>query len=288
MTMTSYELKIEQFQGPLDKLLELIEEKKLEITEISLAEVTNDFLQYLRSLTIADNTPHQNKFGAGQAQTNAYNILIDTIETRENMRLLADFIAIASRLILIKSKSLLPDAPLTQDEEADIKDLEARLKIYRALKPAMRLLQERWQKSETEFSKPYFLNASFPRALRWGSGQAASGANIFYPGANLSLESLVTSAGRVAAVVQKFVSEETTVAKEMVSVEEKIKEIVERLQKFTEVSFSHFSGARSRSEIIAAFLAILHMAHEQLIFLEQKAHFSDIIITRSESTNTSE
>src|SRR3989344_3761175 len=222
MTMTSYELKIEQFQGPLDKLLELIEEKKLEITEISLAEVTNDFLQYLRSLTIADNTPHQNKFGAGQAQTNAYNILIDTIETRENMRLLADFIAIASRLILIKSKSLLPDAPLTQDEEADIKDLEARLKIYRALKPAMKLLQERWQKSEAEFSRPYFLNASFPRA--------ASCANIFYPGANLSLESLVTSAGRVAAVVQKFVSEEASVAKEMVSVEEKIKEIVERLQ----------------------------------------------------------
>ena len=260
--ITNYELKIEQFQGPLDKLLELIEEKKLEITEISLAEVTNDFLQYLRSLTSADLT-----------QTSADSTLTDTIEIRENMRLLADFIAIASRLILIKSKSLLPDAPLTPDEEADIKDLEARLKIYRALKPAMKLLQERWQKSEAEFSRPYFLNASFPRV--------ASGANIFYPGANLSLESLVASVGRVAAVVQKFVSEEATVAREAISVEEKMKEIVERLQKFTEVSFSHFSGDGSRSEIIAAFLAILHMAHDQLIFLEQKAHFSDIMITKS-------
>src|SRR3989338_1920850 len=191
--MTAYELKTEKFQGPLDKLLELIEEKKLEITEISLAEVTNDFLRYLQSLTITKEDAN-NPEVSGE----------DSFEIRENMRLLADFIAIASRLILIKSKSLLPDAPLTQDEEADIKDLEARLKIYRALKPAMRLLQERWQKSETEFSKPYFLNASFPRALRWGSGQAASGANIFYPGANLSLESLVTSAGRVAAVVQKI------------------------------------------------------------------------------------
>lgn len=267
MTMTSYEFKTEKFQGPLDKLLELIEEKKLEITEISLAEVTNDFLQYLRSLTNADST-----------QTNAegsakYNVSVSQREVRENMRLLADFIAIASRLILIKSKSLLPDAPLTPDEEADIKDLEARLKIYRALKPAMKLLQERWQKSEAEFSRPYFLSVSFPRA--------ASGANIFYPGANLSLESLIASVGRVAAVVQKFVSEETTVAKEMVSVEEKMKEILERLQKFTEVSFSHFSGDRSRSEIIAAFLAILHMAHEQIVFLEQKSHFSDIMIKKS-------
>ncbi|MDP3948819.1 MAG: ScpA family protein [bacterium] len=264
---TTYELKTEKFQGPLDKLLELIEEKKLEITEISLAEVTNDFLRYLQSLTGA-------KENANHRETSGEN----SFEIRENMRLLADFIAIASRLILIKSKSLLPDAPLTLDEEADIKDLEARLKIYRALKPAMRLLQGRWQKSEAEFSRPYFLNASFPRV--------ASGANIFYPGANLSLESLVTSARRVAAVVQKFVSEEATIAKEMVSVEEKIKEIVERLQKFTEVSFSHFSGDRSRSEIIAAFLAILHMAHEQLIFLEQKSHFSDITITsnRGEAT----
>ncbi len=252
--MTAYELKTEKFQGPLDKLLELIETKKLEIAEISLAEVTGDFLDYLRKLE--------------EPQTG---------ETKEEylarLRVLADFIAIASRLILIKSKSLLPDAPLTPDEEADIKDLEARLKIYRALKPAMRILQERWQKNEAEFSRPYFLNASFP--------VSASGANIFYPGDNLSLESLITSVSRVAAAVQKFVSEEATVAKEMVSVEEKMKEIVERLQKFTEVSFSHFSGDGSRSEIIAAFLAILHMAHDQLIFLEQKAHFSDIMITKS-------
>lgn len=261
--MTAYELKTEKFQGPLDKLLELIETKKLEIAEISLAEVTNDFLQYLRSLTGADVT-----------QTNADSILTGTVELRENMRLIADFIAIASRLILIKSKSLLPDAPLTPDEEADIKDLEARLKIYRALKPAMRILQERWQKSEAEFSRPYFLNASFP--------VSASGANIFYPGDNLSLESLVASAERIAAIVQKFTAEEKTIAKEIVSIEEKMKEIILRLEKFSEVNFSHFSGDRSRSEIIAAFLAILHMAHEQLIFLEQKAHFSDIMITKKE------
>lgn len=253
--MTAYEFKTEKFQGPLDKLLELIESKKLEITEINLAEVTGDFLEYLKTL----ENPQE-----GESRE----------EYQERLRILADFIGVASQLILIKSKSLLPDAPLTSDEEAEIKDLEVRLKIYRALKPAIKVLQAKWQKSESEFSRPYFLNASFPRE--------ASGANLFYPGANLSLESLVASVERVAAVVQKFVAEEATVAKEMVSVEEKMKEIIERLQKFTEVSFSHFSGSeRPRSEIIAAFLAILHMAHDQLIFLEQKAHFSDIMITKS-------
>ncbi len=95
------------------------------------------------------------------------------------------------------------------------------------------------------------------------------------------MESLIASVERIAAVVQKFTAEEDTIAKEMVSVEEKMKEIIERLEKFSEVSFSHFSGDRSRSEIIAAFLAILHMAHDQLIFLEQKAGFSDIMIKKS-------
>ncbi|MBI4084897.1 MAG: segregation/condensation protein A [Candidatus Liptonbacteria bacterium] len=254
--MTKYELKLEKFQGPLDKLLELIEEKKLEIAEISLAEVTGDFLEYLKKLEEPQGGETKEEYQA-------------------RLRTLADFIAIASRLILIKSKSLLPDAPLTSDEEAEIKDLEARLKIYRALKPIMKLLQIRWKENVGEFSRPYFLNASFPRA--------ASGANIFFPGANLTLDSLVSSVQKVAAVVQKLAAEEETVAKEIVSVEEKIKEIFERLQKFSEVSFSHLSGSKTRPEIIVAFLAILHMAHEQLIFLEQKSHFSDIIIKHNAS-----
>lgn len=255
--MAAYELKMEKFQGPLSKLLELIESKKLEIAEISLAEVTGDFLEYLRGI----EEPQ-----AGETKE----------EYQVRLRVLADFIAVASQLILIKSKSLIPDAPLTGDEEADIKDLEIRLKIYRALRPAMKLVQNSWREGTKEFSRPYFLNVAFPRA--------ASGANVFFPGANLSLESLTASAERIAAVVQKFVSEEATVAKEMVSVEEKVKEIIERLQKFAEVSFSHFRGNRERSEVIAAFLAILHMAHDQLVFLEQKTHFSDIMIRQHHKT----
>src|SRR3989338_9156814 len=105
--MTAYEFKTEKFQGPLEKLLELIEDKKLEITEISLAEVTNDFLQYLKTLTDADNMQTNAEGNAEQSG----NLAVNQIEIRENLRLLADFIAIASRLILIKSKSLLPDAP---------------------------------------------------------------------------------------------------------------------------------------------------------------------------------
>ena len=100
-----YELKLETYQGPLDKLLELVEGKKLEITKISLADVTADFLNFLKKLESE---------GA-------------------NHSLIADFLVVASKLILIKSKVLLPALTLSEEEESDIHDLEARLKIYAEL-----------------------------------------------------------------------------------------------------------------------------------------------------------
>ncbi len=71
-----YELKLEKFSGPLEKLLELIEERKLAVSEVSLAQVTDDFLKYLKTLT----------------------------DAHADLRMIADFIVTASRLILIKSK----------------------------------------------------------------------------------------------------------------------------------------------------------------------------------------
>ena len=85
-----YELKLEKFSGPLEKLLELIEEQKLDVNEVSMANVTDDFLKYLDEFR---------KEGAHAE------------EFRADLRLLADFIAVASRLIFLKSKYLLPNIP---------------------------------------------------------------------------------------------------------------------------------------------------------------------------------
>jgi segregation and condensation protein A len=133
----NYELKLEQYSGPLEKLLELIEERKLEVTEISLGQVTEDFLRHLNDLKA--------KTGALQEG--------DPVEhsVRAHLRLLVDFIIVASRLILIKSKSLLPGLELSGEEEADIKDLERRLFIYKELKPAMRLIASLWKSPHGSF-----------------------------------------------------------------------------------------------------------------------------------------
>ena len=76
----TFELKHEKFSGPIEALLDLIERKKLEVTEFSLAEVTADFLDYLQ------------KLGARESAT-------------VSPRIIADFVVIASKLLLIKSKA---------------------------------------------------------------------------------------------------------------------------------------------------------------------------------------
>lgn len=95
-----YQVKIPQFEGPFNLLLNLIEEKKLFINEISLAKVTEEYLNYLQKLE---------KFESEKV---------------------AGFLVIAATLILIKSKSLLPTLSLTEEEEEDIKNLEDRLRLF--------------------------------------------------------------------------------------------------------------------------------------------------------------
>src|ERR1700691_5014627 len=115
-----YELKMGEFSGPLEKLLELIEAQKMDVSEVSMARVTDDFLKYLEALKTS-----------GLADAVADGMALDALDkVRLDLRVLADFISVASRLIFLKSKYLLPGLALTDEEEADIKDLESRLQIY--------------------------------------------------------------------------------------------------------------------------------------------------------------
>lgn len=107
-----YQVKFEDFEGPLDLLLDLFEKKKLDITKLSLSKVADDFLAYLEN---------------GQAA---------------NLDNLSSFLLTASQLILIKSKALLPLFEFTEEEEEEIEDLQARLVEYRKFKEAAEVLSQ--------------------------------------------------------------------------------------------------------------------------------------------------
>jgi len=99
-----YQLKLEKFAGPLSLLLELIEKRKLSISDISLAQVTDQYIEHLKSIE-----------GFPLEEVSA-------------------FVAIASTLLLIKSASLIPSLQLSEEETGDIKDLERRLQLYSQIK----------------------------------------------------------------------------------------------------------------------------------------------------------
>lgn len=92
-----YQIKLEKFEGPLDLLLKFIEEKKLDISQVSLAKITEDYLNFLKN---------------------------SEIQPQE----LVDFLVVAAKLILIKSQILLPTLVFEQEEATE---LERQLKIYR-------------------------------------------------------------------------------------------------------------------------------------------------------------
>ncbi len=248
VTSAPYELQLGEFSGPLDTLLELIESRKMDISRLSLATVTDDFLKYIK--TLEETSPV----------------------------LLADFIVVASQLILLKSKSLLPELPLTHEEEGSLEELEARLKAYREFKEAGKVISTLWKTGSYEASRPYFLSIArnLPRA------EARS---VFYPGNTLTMENLLQGLGRLAHSLEKIILEEEMIRDTVVTLEEKMHHILERLRQIEETTFSDLSALGDRSEIVVAFLAILHLAREQAITIEQSEHFSDIIIKPNSARN---
>lgn len=241
--MTKYEVKLQQFSGPLGKLLELIEEKQLEITSINLAEVTGDFLNYVKTLSSAQST-------GGEKSTPS---------------LIADFLVVAARLVLIKSKVLLPMLELSKEEEEDIKDLEGRLRIYREFKAASEHIKKLWDKNSPAYARPLFLNL----------GERS----IFYPPENLKLGDLANAVNNLAAVLKVLLPEEQTVKRAVVTIEQKIEELLNRLKAAGQHSFRNMSEQKTRNEVIVLFLAILHLLKDRLINVEQGNQFSDIVIS---------
>ena len=232
--MNSYELKIKDFAGPMDKLLALIEEKKLEITVINLAEVTADFLNYLKT--------------------------IEQVEPK----LLADFVVVAAKLILIKSHTLLPELKLEAEEEKDIAELENRLRIYKELKGAEKHIQARWG-SHPSFGRDFLMNV--PQG--------------FYLSQPIEptrfAELLKQLCDELIAVFPKH--EEGKVV--MVNFQEKIKELMERVDKVISSSFNEIAHGKGKTEVIVLFLAVLHLLKDSLIKIDQSEDFGNIRIEKT-------
>ncbi len=247
--MNEYLVKVKDFEGPLYKLLELIEEKHLEITEMSLGAVTSDFLDFLR-----------------KSETNMPSDII------------SDFLVVASRLILIKSKELIPGVELKSSEDSEIKDLENRLKIYREFLLRAKVGEDKRPGAAYVIrgilsSGFYFTSRGYLRGV-WKNP-------IFIFPKNVSLKSIKEYAEK-AFILENFKIKdpEGAVKKLVVRLEEKIIELLDRLGKEGKNSFNLLAKTKPKMEIIVLFLAVLHLARDRKLKFEQKEKFGDIILEK--------
>ncbi len=234
-----YTIKQEKFEGPLDLLLELIQGEKLAINEISLANVTDKFIGYLRGL---------------QAKGEA------------DQEILAEFLVVAATLLLIKSRSLLPQFQTNAEEEESIAELEQRLEEYKRFKELAIRIGQMASGGPKSFSREAY----------------AGRLPVFYPPKRFTLTMLVGAFQRVIDALPKIEKLAEEKLKRIISLEEKIAELQAFLRKKVERAFSELvAGAREKVEIIVSFLALLELAKQKLVTIEQKGLFGDIKIRKA-------
>ena len=230
--MKSY--KLEQFEGPLDLLLQMIKQEELDISEISLATVADQFVQHIESRP--------------------------DISGEE----LADFLVVASHLLLIKSKLLLPDLDL--EEEMGPEALETQLKLYRRFVTAAQRLQQK-------ISVHDFLYARKKSPLQTKVE--------FRPPTELTLQHLKTSMQEVIARLEPIVILKESVMEKTITMHEKIRYIQSLLKSSKGLSFKTLlKEARSKTEMIVSFLALLELVKQQEVVASQVGSFDDILINR--------
>lgn len=229
--MHNYQIKLEQFEGPLDLLLQLTEQEKLDITRVSLAKITDQYLEYIAS---------------------TQNIMLSH---------LADFLSVASRLILIKSKALLPMLEFSKEEEEEIRDLEYQLAQYRKFKEAARNLANLYDAPAASFSREGF------------SGLGV----VFYPPENITKEDLLKAFSKILGEIPVLEKLEEEMVQEVLTMEEKIVHLQNTLREKVQTSFSELVvNAVDKIEVVVSFLAMLEMVKQKLIHVEQGELFSEI------------
>jgi len=230
-----YEIKTQQFTGPLDLLLQLVEKNNFEITEISLAEVTQDYLAHINNQDLV--APES----------------------------LADFLVIAATLLLIKSKTLLPVLVLEPEEEEEIMDLEQRLQLYKQYKEKGKEIEQLWQKK-------YYLYTRTP----W-----ADVVNEFSPPPHLTTDNLLQSFKKILSEFEKPVVLKEKKLKQIATLKERIQELIQKLTQGKDYNFEELINSKqdNKMELIVTFLAILHLAKQNLIKIQQDKNFSSLWIS---------
>jgi len=225
------EIKIEKFQGPLDLLLQLIDQEELEITEISLSEIIEHFLEELEKIE------------------------------QESEQDLADFLVIATKLVYLKSKQLLPY--LYEEEEEE--DLTDQLKMYKKFVDASVYIEKLWQNEKKSYGRVEPLQKQ----------------KEFVIPENALQDNLHKSFSDLLKRLKPVNPLPTAKVDHSVSVRDVINHLKGTLKKIKKFKFSElFKNSKNKTEVIISFLAVLDMIKSGEVYMKQTKAFDDFEVKR--------
>lgn len=240
MSTNTFKIKTEVFEGPLDLLLTLVEKRKLMINDISLASVTDEYIQYIERMP------------------------------NEELGSRAEFILVASTLLLIKSRSLLPSIPLTDEEQMSVEDLETRLKILQIVRDGSIQIQE-----------------NFGKNIIFYPDKSGMKSPVFSPHPSINIGAIVTSLEGVMNRLPKKEVLQKAIVKQVMSLEEMMDKLAKKIQSGLSMSFRQFAGNKhitreDKVEVIVGFLAMLELVKQGMLDVMQDRLFDDIKMETTE------
>ena len=229
--------KINEFEGPLDLLLHLIKENKMDIMNIEIEKITEQYISYLNE------------------------------QEKMNLEIASEYLVMASELIELKSKLLLPNPKVEETEEEQVdprEELVNRLLEYQAYKEITKVLKEQEELRKEIYTKsPENIKNYIEEDTRLSS--------------DITLDDLVEAFKKYLERKQESRPLKTKVTTNEISVSSRRLEIKSILKKKPKVSFFELFPVLNKEYIVATFLAILEMAKNKELKITQNKNFDDII-----------
>ena len=237
-------IKIQNFEGPFDLLFHLIEKNQVNIYDIPVNEITDQYMEYLFAMQELD------------------------------MEIASEFLVMAATLLHIKSKLLLPEKKEKQEEEVDPREeLVIRLIEYKKYKEFSSILKERekeWEK--VCYKLPEVIEYEWEENLIEMSPEELK--RVFLEILDRSRRRINKGAVKITQIIQH----------EKVSLKGKMREVISALLNKAFMKFSDIFSLQKRTklEVVTGFMAILELSKLKKVKIEQKKQFSEILIYRNQ------
>ncbi len=230
-----YEITIDNFSGPMDLLLHLIKQSKMDIMNIKLEIIIDEYLEYINKMT------------------------------EMNLDVASSYLVMASELLEIKSKMLLPKEDDEEEEEDPKERLINRLILYQQYKDQIDSFKELENERSTYYTK-------IPSSLDEYQTDEKK-ARI----TDVTLDDLVKAFEDFLARVDLEKPVHTKVTKKELSVEDRIVNIKSRFKKQKRIDFFDLFEVKSKEYVVVTFLAILEMAKNNELMIYQEDNFGNIV-----------